>query len=79
MLFAVIAIGLYCFYSADAEESVCKYDIHIDIPKATSGIDHNPSPEHHDMKDATFDYPTVGIPKPGNKYNFTKVPKEKLK
>ena len=31
------------------------------------------------MVDATFPYPTVGIPTPGNKFNFTLVPEEKMK
>jgi hypothetical protein len=34
--------------------------------------------QFHDHPEFTFSYPTVGVPVPGNKFNFTKVPKEKL-
>ena len=79
MLIVIIAAGLYCFYYADPEQSVCKYDTNIEIPRASRDLDHGPAPHHHDMKDATFPYPTVGIPNPGDKFNFTLVPEEKMK
>lgn len=50
----------------------------LDFPTGTAGINHNPGAEHHDTVDATFPYRTMGIPKPGDKFNFTRVPQDKL-
>lgn len=48
----------------------------IDIPElSVSG--HAPNFQHK-HKDLTFDYPTLGIPRPGDKYNHTQVSSKDL-
>ena len=50
----------------------------MEYPKAAPGVDHRTTPEHHDNRDLTFPYRTMGIPTPGQKFNFTPVPRDKL-
>jgi hypothetical protein len=47
----------------------------FEVPLVTKG-QHNL--EFHDHPQFTFPYPTMGIPIPGNTFNNTPVPKEKL-